>query len=389
MANPDSAAERTEAATPKRLAEARRKGDVARSRELDTALTLTVSLVGLAGFGPAAVDHYLAGTATRWRMDRAHLFEPSHMPRALISAILDALYMVSPFLVLMMVATLSGPFLMGGFVIGGLKVELGRMNPLKGIGRMFSAHSAGELVKSLAKVVLCALAAWLVGAWGYERWLSLGASALRPGLSASFVLVFGMIAALTFVLVVIAVADVPWQKFQHAKKLRMTREEVKREHKESTGNPEQRARMRGEQMRAGQQRMLQEVATANVIVTNPTHYAVALRYRDGDAAPVVVAKGVDEMAQRIRALGADADVPSVAAAPLARALFHHTRVGEAVRDDLWQAVAQVLAFVVQLERVATTRRRAGERRRIPVPPTDTELAVPRRLSDPEPFAGDA
>ena len=391
MSEQNDGAERSHDATPKKIEDARKKGDVARSRELDTAIMLTVGLVGIAVFGPGAVDRMLSHSAELWEMERAAVFEPMAMPRLFMGMLIDALWLLSPFLIVTFLAALSGPIFMGGFLMSGLKVDPKRLDPLKGVARMFSIKSLVELIKSVAKVLLCVLAAWLVGAFAMDHWLSIGRAPLPQALTGSFYLVFVMLAALTFVTIVVAVGDVPWQKFQHAKKLRMTLEEVRREVKEAEGSPEVKSKRRGEQMRISQQKMLHDVPSANVIITNPTHFAVALRYREGDEAPTLVAKGVDEMAQRIRAIGADAGVRRVAAPPLARALYHHTRVGQTVSTELWEAVAQVLAFVVQLEKVARARRTAGRPIRMPVPPTTAELAVPHRLSDPPAFAsgGDA
>jgi len=386
MSEQGDGAERTHDATPKKIADARKKGDVARSRELDTAIMLTAGLIGIAIFGPGAADRMISHSADVWEMERAQIFEPMAMPRIFLDKLFDALWLLAPFLCLTFLAALSGPMFMGGFLMSGLKVDPKRLDPMKGIARMFSLKSLVELIKSVAKVLLCVLAAWLVGQLALEGWMSIGRAPLPQALTGSFYLVFSMLAALTLVTVVIAMGDVPWQKFQHAKKLRMTLEEIRRENKESEGSPEVKSKRRGEQMRISQQKMLQDVPSANVIITNPTHFAVALQYREGDEAPTLVAKGVDEMAQRIRAIGADAGVRRVAAPPLARALYHHTRVGQAVRTELWEPVAQVLAFVVQLEKAARARRLAGQAVRTPSPPTSSELAVPRRLSDPPAFA---
>ena len=386
MAGEDTGAERTQDATPKKIADARRKGDVARSRELDTAIMLTAGLIGLAVFGPGAVRLLLADSAGIFAMERAQVFEPETMPRLLLAMLFDALWAITPLLCVTFLAALSGPVFMGGFLMSGLKMDFKRLDPLKGIARMFSVKSLVELLKSIAKVLLCILAAWLVGRFALDGWMAIGRAPLVQALTGSFRLVFAMLVALTLVMVIVAIGDVPWQKFQHARKLRMTLEEVRREHKESDGNPEVKSKRRSEQMRISQLSMLSDVTTANVIITNPTHFAVALRYREGDEAPTLVARGVDELAQRIRAIGIEAGVRQVAAPPLARALYHHTRVGQTVRTELWEAVAQVLAFVVQLDRVAGARRVAGQRLRTPTPPTSADLAVPTRLSDPPPFA---
>lgn len=385
MADDTQSGERTEAPSAKRLEDARQKSDVARSRELDTAVMLTAGVGSLAFFGPDAAHEITAAAAHTFDMDRAVVFDPHMMLALLQDAILSTLLVLAPFLLVMFVAALAGPLFMGGFTfsVSALRVDPSRLNPVKGIARLFSMRSAGELVKSILKVVLFGVVATLVFTFMLDDYLALGRAPLGVALGAAFKLVFGMVAALAFIMLGIAMADVPWQKFQHLKKLRMTLEDVKREQKESNGNPEVKSRIRSEQMKVSQRRMLRDVASASVVITNPTHYAVALRYREGDRAPIVVAKGVDELALRIRAIAGDAGVRMFEAPPLARAVYRHTRVGETVRPELWHAIAQVLAFVMQLERGlgATRRVDANQRRNRPVPPSGADLAVPRSLSD--------
>ena len=368
------AGERTEEPTPKRLEDARAKGDVPRSRELDVAIGLVAGLAGLALLGPAAVRRTREAAVRLWSLPRDRLLDPATLPAALLGAIGDAVLGLLPFLALTGLAAFAGSALVGGIRFTAPKLDPKRLDPIKGIGRMFSAKSLGELVKAIAKVVLFVVVGWLVAVASFDGFLALGRAPLEAAVASSFRLVFALLVALTVVMALIAAADVPWQKLQHTRKLRMTLEQVKRERRESEGSPETKSRVRGEQTKASRRRMLADVASASVIVTNPTHYAVALRYRDGDRAPVVVARGHDELAARIRAIGADAGVATFSAPPLARALYRHVRLGEPVRVELWEAVARVLAFVMQLEASVADARAAR-----PVPPSARELAVPASL----------
>ncbi len=385
MSSESSSADKTEEPTPKRLQDARNKGDVARSRELDTAIGLGVGAAALALLGPGIAGRLEGLAARTWAFEPEALADARMVVPAFLDAVYASMWWLAPFLVLMLLAAFAGPALMGGFVLSAPKVDPKRLDPLKGIGRMFSAKSAGELAKSIAKVVLFAAAAWFVGAASMDKFMALGRMPLEAALGAAFALVFRLVAALAVVMALIAAADVPWQRLQHTKKLRMTKDEVKRERKENDGSPEVKSRMRSEQIRASQQRMLQDVPGASVVVTNPTHYAVALRYREGERAPVVVAKGTDELAARIRAIATESGVRSFEAPPLARALHRHTRVGEPVRAELWHAVAQVLAFVMQLDAAVARGRRAAAggrpRRDWPIPPGASDLAVPPELDD--------
>ena len=377
----ESAAERTEEPTPKRLQDARQKGEVARSKELDTACSLAAGAAGLAVLGPSAARRMREALAELWTIDRAEATDPGRLVPVFLDAVLDAVLTLAPFMALMFASSFIGPALMGGFLFAAPRFDPKRLDPAKGIGRMVSTHALGELVKAIAKVLLFVAAVWAVLQLELRALVGLGRVPLGRATAEAFDIVFWLILALAAVMVLIAAADVPWQMHQHAKKLRMTLEEVKRERRETEGSPETKSRQRGEQMRASRGRMIQAVPGASVVITNPTHYAVALRYGAEDREPVVVAKGVDELALRIRAVAVESGVRTFEAPPLARALFRHVRVGEPVRPELWHAVAQVLAFVIRLDAAVARGRGAGPRTPWPVPPGASELEVPPELGD--------
>ena len=247
--------------------------------------------------------------------------------------------------------------------------QLDRLNPAKGLARVFSLNGLAELAKALAKFTVLALTAGLLLWRDMGSILSLGGQGLAPALSGAASLLLNSFLVLCGALVSIAALDVPYQYWRHHQQLRMNRQDLREELKETEGRPEVKSRQRALQREVARRRMMQEVPRADVVVTNPTHFAVALRYRpETMAAPRLVAKGADLVAQRIRGLAAEHGVPLLSAPPLARALYHGTRLGQEIPAGLYQAVAQVLAYVYALRR---QRREGGA---APVPPTD--LPVP-------------
>jgi flagellar biosynthetic protein FlhB len=282
---------------------------------------------------------------------------------------------LAPFLLLVLVVALLAPMLLSGWLFSAqaLQPDFGRLNPVSGIGRLFSAVSLGELGKAVGKAMLVGgVAGWAL--WSRrDELLGLSVEPLAAGVAH-----MGEVLAVIFLLVsaslvLIAGIDVPLQIWQHHKQLRMTREEVRQEAKESEGDPQVKARIRSMQREAARKRMMAEVPKAQVIVTNPTQYAVALRYEANMRAPRVVAKGTHLLAERIREAGVEHGVPILQAPPLARALYRHAGLGEEIPTALFDAVAEVLAWVYQLK-----RREAGAA--APAPPRD--LPVPAEL-DPE------
>ncbi|MEJ2059511.1 MAG: flagellar biosynthesis protein FlhB [Gammaproteobacteria bacterium] len=348
----DDSQERTEQATPKRLKEAREKGQIARSRELNTmAITLAAAGTGLM-LGPAILGRFADLMQSWLTLDRARALDSGGLYGALTGAIWQALWAVAPLFAAVAVAALAASVALGGlnFSTEALGFKWERLNPLKGLGRVFSANGLMELGKALVKFLLVGGVAVLLLWHEIPTLLGLGAAPLLPALNQMGHLVGWSFLVLSATLVIIAAADVPFQLWQHAKQLRMTRQEIRDEFKETDGQPEVKSRQRALQREMAQRRMMEEVPKADVVVTNPTHYAVALRY-DGErmSAPRVVAKGADEVAARIRAVAREHDVTLYSAPPLARAIYFHTRLGEEVPAALYVAVAQLLAYIYQLK----------------------------------------
>lgn len=372
---PDSGQDRTEDASPKRLADARKKGDVPRSKELNTVLMLLASLIGFAVLGSSGVHAYRDLASHQWQIDRERIFSDNALLNGLLTPFIEALWISGPFLLLMFLAVFIGPLCMGGWVFStsSLKVDPSKLNPLKGLKRMVGLQGLVELLKSLMKVILLGWVAVLLMEGHIEDYLSLGVLPLDEAINKMFVVIFTILMILVLSLSLVAMVDVPYQRWSHAKKLRMTKQEVRDESKEQNGNPEVKAKVRQMQQIMANKRMLTDVPDADVIIVNPTHYSVALKYSEDSMAPVVVAKGVDHMALKIREIGKEAKVSIFSAPPLARALYRHTEVGETIPSELYLAVAQVLAYVLQVKKLSF-----ADQRRL-VPPTDLE--VPRSMQD--------
>ncbi len=366
--------ERTEPATPKRLREARERGQVVRSRELNTTAVLLASAGALLLLGGGMVEGLRALLRHGLAFDRARIFDNAALGVALERGALEALVTAAPLLAVTVIASLLAPMALGGwsFSTRAFSFQWDRLDPIKGLGRVFAWRGLIELVKALAKFSLVAVAA-IVVIWNLSGpMLGLGNEPLERALAHAAHLVGWSFLVLSLAMLVIAAADVPFQLWDYARQLRMTRQELKDEHKETEGRPEVRSRIRGLQRELARRRMMAEVPKADVIVTNPTHYAVALRYEEGRmAAPLVIAKGRDLIAMQIRQVGAASRVPQMSAPPLARALYHSTELNRPIPAGLYLAVAQVLAYVYQL------RRARSEGGAAPLPPKD--LPIPAEL----------
>ncbi len=351
MAAQDSDLEKTEPASDRRLEQAREEGDVARSRELAACASLLIGGLLLWAMGASLQSSLSLLLKDALAFPRALAFDTPLLlehGRALVGR---ALWALLPFGAVLLLVVVAAPLLVGGWLFSSKAFlpKFDRLDPVAGIGRLFSLNALGELGKALAKTLLVGIAAFYVMRSQSEAVFALAMTPAGAGDGALGHLLFLAFASMAAVLALIAVIDVPWQRWQHAKKLMMTREEVRQEHKEQEGNPEIKGRIRAQQREMSRRRMMAEVPKADVVVTNPTHYAVALKYsEDRHAAPVVVAKGADEIAATIRAIAAEHRVPLLEAPPLARALYRHTEPGDAIPERLYAAVAQVLAYVFQL-----------------------------------------
>ena len=358
MADVDDREQRTEGATPKRLEEARRKGQVPRSRDLNSAAVLLAGGLGLYALGGLVGGRFVALMRDGLQFSRAEAMGDGQMGAALANVAWQALVACAPLLGVLLAAAVVAPLAIGGWNFSGqaLAPRWDRLDPVAGLRRVFSVQGLIELGKSLARfAVVAAVACALLWSQADEL-LQLGREPLRLAIGDSLRLAGSALLALAGSLVLIAAVDVPLALWQHYRSLRMTKEELRQEHKETEGSPELKGHIRARQQALARQRMMQDVPKADVVVTNPTHYAVALRYDDARMrAPVVVAKGRDLVALRIREIAGHHGVPVLEAPPLARALHRHCDIGEAIPAQLYAAVAQVLAYVYQMR----AARRAG------------------------------
>lgn len=343
--------QKTEAPTPKRRQEAARKGDVLQSRELGTALVVVAGALWLLVAGHWMIDALSMMLAEGLSFDSGDIrdFRPGMLALRMIAIILLPLFLLFG---LTLAAAVAAPALLGslGFRSAAMGFKAEKLNPLSGLKRIFGMNGLVELAKSLAKVLLVgAIGTWLL--FDQARMLiGLGAREIGPAIASigwSFTI---SIVILTFALVLVAMVDVPAQMFQRMRRLRMSKQELKDEHKQTEGSPELKAAVRSRQHEVLRNSARSAVADATVVLTNPTHFAVALRYRLGeDAAPVVVARGRGATAEAIRSLAGEASVPILSYPQLARAIYFTARPGQVIREDLYLAVATVLAFVFNLD----------------------------------------
>ncbi len=369
----ESDLDRTEAPTSRRIEQAREQGQVPHSRELGTFLTLIVSAAALWMAGGWFVEGALAITRIALAPDFATLVEPDRMAVRLVSVSGEALLLVAPLLVLLVIAALLPPFFLNAWVFApkAIAPDFKRLNPVSGFGRLFSWTSLAELAKAILKALLVGGVATLL-LWKFQDEIfGLVGEPLVSGVAHAGRLMSFAFLVLVGVLALVVAADVPFQLWQYFDRLKMTRDEVRQEMKEMLGDPQVKGRIRSLQMQAARRRMMAAVPKADVVVTNPTHFAVALAYKEGMSAPRVVAKGSGEVARRIREIAAAHAVPLLEAPPLARALHKHVDLDAEVPATLYAAVAEVLAYVYQL---AQWRSLGGQ---YPLPPR--ALPVPAEL----------
>ena len=372
----DSDLEKTESASSRRIEKAREEGQVPQSRELMAFLVMASGVASIWALGS-----WLSGRASGimrhgLTFGREAGFDTTAMTNLFGTLSWEALTLVAPIFLVTVAAALLTPFLMGGWIFSPnvLTLNFARLDPLQGFKRMFSMQSVGELVKAVLKSALIGGVVWWVVRHQQGQLFALISQPIEAALNSFGDMLLFAALGLIVGLALIAALDVPFQLWQYYKKLRMTKEEVKQEYKEMEGDPQLKARIRSQQREMARKRMMAEVPKADVVVTNPTHFAVALKYDSGNmGAPQVVAKGMNVIAQKIRELAAEHAVPVLEAPPLARALYRHADIGDQVPAALYTAVAEVMAYVYQLNEFI-----ASGGKLLP-PQVPGELAVPDGL----------
>lgn len=345
--------ERNYPATPRRLEQARERGEVARSRELTTAGVALAAAGGIVSLGPALAGACADIVRRGLSIERDAAFSDDRMLGMLSDLSGASLTALIPLLLVIIAATLLSPMLLSGWVFSpqALVPDFKRLSPLRGLKNLVSTHSLVELVKAVLKCVLIGTIGTCIVVAGWDEMTGLATQSGAAGIAQVGGLIGGALFLLAGGLVAIALIDVPYQYWRFHRELRMSREELRQEMREMEGDPQLKARIRALQRQAARRRMMENVPKATVIVTNPTHYAVALDWREGQMrAPRVVAKGAGLIAQRIKEIGAAHGVPLLEAPPLARALHAHAELDAEIPHALYAAVAQVLAWVYQLRR---------------------------------------
>jgi flagellar biosynthetic protein FlhB len=373
--------DRTEAPSDKRLREAREKGDLPRSRDLSTAVVVLSGVTTILASREQMAAHAANIMHVGLRYSRGDLFAANGLNHALMTAAVEGLRLLGPLFSVTMVAAIAAPTLMGGLNFSGqaLIPKFDRLDPIKGLSRLVSVNGLVELGKSLLKLVLIGGAlVWFLNRSTQEMY-GAGTGPVANGIFHALGILGHAALVFACALGAIALVDAPWQKFSFTKKMKMTKQEVKDEHKENEGSPELKSKIRQMQHQMARRRMMEDVPTADVIVTNPTHFAVALKYdEDRMGAPRVVAKGVDVIAQQIRDVAGGAKVPVVEAPPLARALYHTTEIGREIPSALYIAVAQILAYVFRLKQAIAVGDLPPD---LPTQDIDPDLMGPYRMDN--------
>ena len=373
----DTAQQKTEQPTQKRLQEARQKGQVPRSKELNTLLSLVAAAVGLIFLGAGLLHELGHLMKTALGFNPQTLNSVDTMYAAVAHSIQLGVAALLPIFALFVASAFIGPAVMGGlnFSTESLSPKFDKLDPLKGVQRMFGLSSLVELVKAICKFLLVGAAAVTIIYYSLTDLIALGLQSFVSAAAHVGELLMWSFIGFSAVLILVALIDVPYQLWQYKDQLMMTRQEVKDELKDSEGRPEVKGQLKRLQRQMADQRMMDAVPKADVIITNPTHYAVALSYnQDSWGAPRVVAKGQDFVAQRIREVAAEHEVPLFQAPPLARALYFMVKVGHEIPNDLYRAVAQVLAYIYQLKNLAPT--------------AQTKPVRPRYFDVPQKFQGE-
>lgn len=356
MSENEQAGEKTELPTEKRLREAREQGNLPRSREMATAAVFTAAVLAL-----LALSGSMGSAALEW-MKGALAPDPGLLksPGALFGhagwLLLKLMLAFTPLILVCLAAGFIAPVVMGGlrFSNKALMPDVKRLNPMSGLKRLYGAEAVAELVKSLLRVAFVGVAAGLCIWQGMDSLRGLLHQPLEGAIRHGLGFTLKLLLATAGAMALLAAIDAPYQKWNWLRKLKMTREELRRELKESEGSPEVKGRIRQMQMQLSQRRMMEAVPSADVVVVNPTHYAVALKYEGGRMnAPTVVARGVDELALRIRQVADGNKVAIISAPPLARALYREGQLGKEIPVRLYSAVAQVLSYVYQLRQWRT------------------------------------
>ena len=352
MAENDTSQEKTEQPTAKKLREAQQQGQVPISKELSTMSIMVLGATGMLLLGGSMLGSLSEMLTTSFTLSRVEILDTNTVFIRFEKALWMALEGIAPFLGLMTIVAIMTPSMLGGWSFSGGKLAFkpDRISPIAGLKRIFSAKGLMELVKAMAKFIFVSGVAITFMWLKLDEFLLLGQEPFKQALTHAAWLFGYSFLVMSSALIFIAAIDVPFQIWEHHNKLKMTLQEVRDEMKETEGRPEVKSKIRGLQQSMAQRRMMEDVPTADVIITNPTHYSVALRYDpENMAVPIVVAMGKDLIAFKIREIATAHNIEIFEAPPLARALFAQSIIGQEIPGQLYYAVAQILAFIFQLK----------------------------------------
>ncbi len=344
--------EKTEQPTGKKIADARRRGQVPRSREAGTFFVLMSGLISLWIFSGMLADGMRKVMRGCLSLTRDQVYTIDEMAKLFISGLFSVALPILLIIIIILCVSVAGNLYVGGynFSTQALQPKLSKLNPLKGIKRIFSLNSIIELVKSIGKITIISSFCYFMIAGRAQELLNLSYIDPHAAIKQAIHLMFVFMLIVICGMIPIVLMDIPWQKWHYRKQLRMTKQEVKDEFKNSEGNPQIKSKIRHLQYEMAARRMMSKVPEADVVVTNPTHYAVALQYDpEGDTAPILVAKGVDEVAEIIKNIARECGVPIVPVPPLSRSLYYTTELDHQIPRGLFKAVAQVLAWVLGMK----------------------------------------
>jgi flagellar biosynthetic protein FlhB len=350
MAESDSG-EKTEEPTAKKLTDARKKGQIARSKDLGTMFVLVGSAFAMMLMGSSLVEGMSLMMKRLFSLSRREVMDVNAIFNVISNSVSFVIVPMLWIFFIIVVAAFIGNTLLGGmsFSWEAMAPKASRLSPLAGFKRMFGVQAAVELIKSILKFFVVFIVAFLLLTGLFEQILGLSLEAVPTNFGHAVTMLLWMFLALALSIGIIAVIDAPYQVWNHTRQLKMTKQEIKDEHKNTEGNPEVKGRIKRTQYEMSQRRMMGEVPNSDVVITNPTHYSIALKYdADVGGAPRLVAKGIDEMAMHIRTIAKENSVEIIQSAALARSLYYTAEIDQDIPEELYAAVAQVLAFIFQL-----------------------------------------
>ncbi|MCY1413101.1 Flagellar biosynthetic protein FlhB [compost metagenome] len=372
MAESASGQDKTEDPTEKRKQDSREKGEIARSKELNTLAVMLAGAGGLLAFGGGLAQMMMDLMRINFSLSREVIVDERSMALFLLASGKMALIAAQPVLLVLLIAAVVGPISLGGwlFASASLAPKFSRMNPLNGLKRMFSMHALTELLKAMAKFIIVLLVALAVLSSDQDDLVAIAHEPLELAIVHSVQVVGWSALWMALGLLLIAAVDVPLQLYQARQKLLMTKQEVRDEHKNTEGRPEVKQRIRQVQREMSQRRMMAAIPEADVVITNPTHYAVALKYdaQKGNA-PILLAKGTDFIALKIREIASEHNIQLLESPALARSIFYSTELEQEIPAGLYLAVAQVLAYVYQIRQYRAGKGKPPEPLKdVPIPP---------------------